>query len=237
MKTRTIWAAAVLALFSGAANAETDKAEPGTTTTQEAPAQSPKCADDETCSSLARYTLEAMQEWRGKKPQGKATHLEEIATDIAEVVIRESRIWDGSNGSREAILLASLAFWESHYEDYVDEFKCNDREWRVSKEGRETLKAGDCDGGHAWGIWQVHLSMFHVKRSEVNRQLVAKYALQIARNSIRSGVGLAHYVGGTGPERKEMARKRLDWATDYVSKHPYVTCRNCSKGASALAKR
>jgi len=89
-----------------------------------APAPSVEPAEPEQTGALAGYVLTAMQEWNKGPMAGKATLLAEIARDIAWVALERPRIWDGSNGAREAILLARIAWFEDRYRDYVDQGYC-----------------------------------------------------------------------------------------------------------------
>jgi len=85
---------------------------------------SPEEIEPEGTSALATYVLEAMQEWNKGPMAGKATLLVEIARDIAWVALERPRIWDGSSGAREAIVLARIAWFEDRYRDYVDQGYC-----------------------------------------------------------------------------------------------------------------
>jgi hypothetical protein len=94
-----------------------------------------------------------------------------MARDIARVALHEPRIWPGSDGAREAILLAAVAWWETRYRDYVDDGSCNrwasDAYRRTGKltlkvlapEAQQLMAVGTCDGGLAASIWQIHFGM------------------------------------------------------------------------------
>lgn len=128
--------------------------------------------EPEGVGALAGHTLAAMQDWMPKKMSGKATHLAEIARDIAWVSLERPRFWDGSNGGREAIVLARIAWFEDMFRDYVDDGSC--QVWapicmerglgcnlevltkKVSAEAAMLMSLGTCDGGLAVGIHQVH---------------------------------------------------------------------------------
>jgi hypothetical protein len=91
-----------------------------------------------------------------------------IARDIAYVARREPRIWPGSDGTREAILLAAIAWWETRFRDYVDDGSCN--RWAqeayrrtgrlklkvLAQPAQDLMAVGTCDGGLAASIWQIH---------------------------------------------------------------------------------
>jgi hypothetical protein len=53
----------------------------------------------------------------------------------------------------ECLLLASQAFVESRFMPWVVDGSCNDDTWRERQPGW-TRKS--CDGGHAFGPWQIH---------------------------------------------------------------------------------
>jgi hypothetical protein len=117
---------------------------------------------------LAAYVLGAMNEWTRGRDAAPVTHKPEIAFDIAWVAIEEPRTWDGSNGAREAIVIASIAFWETRYRDYVDDGSCN--RWAqeaylragmlnmrvLPKDAQYLMQLGTCDGGQAASIAQIH---------------------------------------------------------------------------------
>ena len=56
--------------------------------------------------------------------------------------------------SRDASVLASLVSFEGGLNPYVDDGRCNDTTWRATH--ADILRAGDCDGGHAWTEFQIH---------------------------------------------------------------------------------
>jgi len=222
--------------------------------------------DQERRDQMFEYVLNAMRDWNKGPMAGKATHLEEIAHDIVVTAIEEPKARPQSDGSFEAILLASIAWFEDRFRDYVDEGKCN--EWMnevykksgylhpsmnvLTKEQQDLLSLGNCDGGHAATIWQVHFGMgitllddytcwdnpkatscrswkyveegregraVVTKQDAIsNRQLGARVALAMARQSIRRGAGLVQFAGA-GNEDK--AKLRLDKAESYVAKHPF----------------
>jgi hypothetical protein len=107
---------------------------------------------------LADYVLGAMN--FAVKPDENSASYESVAHDIAEVVSdpKEPPIWkEDSTKARTAIMLVSIAFWETSFRSFVDEGKCNDKAWRASPEGQEAMRRwGTCDGGIARSIWQIH---------------------------------------------------------------------------------
>jgi hypothetical protein len=221
--------------------------------------------DQDRRDQMFEYVLHAMRDWNKGPMAGKATHLEEIAHDIVMTAIEEPKARPHSDGSFEAILLASIAWFEDRFRDYVDEGKCN--EWMnevykksgylrpntnvLTKEQQDLLSLGNCDGGHAATIWQVHFgtgitllddfdcwddpnkscrSWKYVEEGRegravvtkndalANRQLGARVALAMARQSIRRGAGLVQFAGAGNEEK---AKLRLDKAESYIAKHPF----------------
>lgn len=135
-------------------------------------------------NALSTYVLDSMRAWNKGPMAGSATHLEDIASDITVVAEREPRIWKDSDGSREAILLARVAWFETRFRDYVDSGDCN--RWAsdaylktgtlnfrsLPEEARRNMRLGTCDGGQAASIWQVHFGegiFVHDKPDSSNR--------------------------------------------------------------------
>lgn len=151
-------------------------AEPSAEPAPPAPQPKPEDIEPEGTGKLAGYVLGAMIDWmpHPKKMAGKSTHLAEIARDVAWVSLERPRFWDGSNGGREAIVLARIAWFEDMYRDYVDIGQC--QVWapicmsrgmgmgcnlevltkKVSAEAAMLMSLGSCDGGQAVSIWQIH---------------------------------------------------------------------------------
>lgn len=126
--------------------------------------------DDARVEALASYVLDAMTRWNSGPVAGAVTRMPAIASDIAVVALHGPRIWPGSDGAREALLLAAIGFWESRFRDYVDDGRCNrwasrarQRNGRLnlktlSREAQALMQMGSCDGGLAVGIGQVHFT-------------------------------------------------------------------------------
>lgn len=140
---------------------------------REAPAQSTTSAirseaaepvEPEGTGRLAGYVLTAILAWdEGVQVSGARTRLAAIARDVAWIGIEQPRIWRGSDGAREAILLAKLAWFESRLRDYVDDGRC--QSWAAmcmtyangvpycdfaklpKGEPRDSMMLGTCDGG------------------------------------------------------------------------------------------
>ena len=115
--------------------------------------------------------------------------------------------------------------------DYRDP---NDPTWRKSSEGQKMMHiTGDCDGGRAHSLWQIHPIVDHGSRlyefcnidvvgSGASRVGAAKCALAIARASMESTGTLCGYSGepcfeGDHPK----ADLRLDFIRSAITKHPF----------------
>lgn len=59
---------------------------------------------------------------------------------------------------RECVRMASLAFHESRMFPWVLDQRCNDAAWRKAQKTPWIRES--CDGGHAYGPWQVHDARF-----------------------------------------------------------------------------
>jgi hypothetical protein len=171
-------------------------------------------------SVLATYVLSVMRSWPAAVPSCPAADLEAIARDVASV----------ASNVREAVLLAGLGYWEgARFADYVDRGACNDPAWRASTGGLRTMRQwGDCDGGHAHSLWQIHpivdvvSPLYGLCNAEAVSERVgaARCALAIARGSISSTGDLRAYTGeiwGGHPKADE----RLKFVQRAIDKHPF----------------
>lgn len=162
-------------------------------------------------------------------PNMRADRRESIANDIAVVVMSEDRAFDDdANGQKTGLLLLSIAHYETgrSWASWIDDGKCNDPAWRTTHP--QWIKGGDCDGGHAYGMWQVHPPNEDdtIGRTYVtNRQTGIRAALTIARESLKNHVGLCHYSGETYP-RCKLASMRLETARNWETKFPFPTTYN-----------
>src|SRR5579871_2044378 len=94
-----------------------------------------------------------------------------------------------------------LHFSSLHLPSWIDDGKCNEEKWRTDHP--QWIKGGDCDGGHAWGMWQVHppnedAAIGHTYVAD--RKVGIRAALTIARASLQAHIGLCHYSGETFPK-------------------------------------
>lgn len=164
-------------------------------------------------------------------PSMHADRRESIADDVATVVMSEDRAFDDdADGQRTALLLLSIAHYETgrSWASWIDNGKCNDEKWRTDHP--QWIKGGDCDGGHAWGMWQVHPPNEDaaIGRTYVaDRKVGIRAALAIARRSLQAHAGLCYYSGETFP-RCRLASMRLETARNWVTKFPFTAPDNAS---------
>ena len=190
---------------------------------------------------LSNYLLAAIVSWlQTVQPVSEemATRQRGVAEDVASVVSDESEpvVWK-QGAVMSGLVLASLAVMEGGISGYVDSGECNNRKWR--EKNRSVLAAGDCDGGRAYSLWQIHAGTGlvlvagggYAYRGQADGQLVtgqnmiddrkvaARAALHILRSSVRRGGGLCEYTGEKGQCPK--AKMRLEKAERYLRAHPY----------------
>ena len=125
--------------------------------------------EDAKVEQLAAYLLEAMN--TSAPSDEYSASYESIAHDIAEVVLdsKEPPVWkEDLTKARSAVILLSIALWESRFRAYVDDGRCNDKVWRDSVEGKKLLRFGSCDGGLARSLWQIHAEKYGVTVFPVN---------------------------------------------------------------------
>jgi hypothetical protein len=187
------------------------------------------------------YTLTAMLTWvplarhARLDPSEDATRAryESIATAIVHVVLdpAEAPLYreptDDAGRARSALLLAVLAWFEGNYLARVDEGRCLPKE---------------CDNGAAVTLWQLHPDGGFVLRGDVysyhrifptldsigpvellaDREVAARVALHIARESLQHHAGLCRYTGeGAKGEGCPKANDREGNATRYFRAHPF----------------
>ena len=196
-------------------------------------------------SPLATYTLEIMKSWPHAMPQVPTADYESIATDIAAV----------AGTPENAVLLAAIGYWEgARYAAYVDDGRCDT--WmaeaqahgrrradpktgiftRVAdktilpREAQRLLAYGDCDGGKAATIFQIHpvenrAAPIHADCSleviTASRRNAAKCALEMAEQSVRLTGDLSSYTGEWGADKHPKAVERLSFAKNAMKKHPF----------------
>lgn len=196
--------------------------------------------------TLRQHVFDLMTTWAPKNtmPNSDIMHYGSVALDIATVVLDEAPIWkDDVNHSRTATLLTTIAFWEGHFWKHVDDGSCNDqaRRKKDSKLVNLLARTGDCDGGYAYSIWQIHPEGGIVLTSDggwkhywdarsddvvkydgismlQDRKVAARVALHMLRASVQRSGGLCAYTGEAGPCPK--ADQRMNFAREWMRKRP-----------------
>jgi hypothetical protein len=175
---------------------------------------------------LTAYIVGAMIEWSPTLTEDRARP---IAADIAQVALEGEPLLPGdTTRAGTALLLAAIGWYESGWATWVGDGSCNNPEWRQAH--AELLKkTGDCDGGKAFGYWQVHpfeskyhpLAVFHPTGPEIlaDEKKGIRRAREIARGSIARGHRLCDYVGEGYPSCPK-ADKRWESAHEYLRAHP-----------------
>jgi len=189
--------------------------------------------DDGRLESLTEYFEDAMTSWA--RPDKLSADYHSIASDMASVVVAEDPIWvSDTSRARTGIMLLGIAFWESRYFSYVDNGSCNKyvNGRGAPKEIRRLIQSGNCDGGWAHSMWQVHPMKWYVGNGQyeefsgeklLDRKTAIHAALLIARRSIRSTNGLCWYTGeGADGAGCPKAIVRFDYGVKYSRLNPFV---------------
>jgi hypothetical protein len=129
----------------------------------------------------------------------------EVAQEAAALARVEEPVWRDDDGTRTARLLMCVAFYESGFRGYVDDGRCDDALWRATPTGRRIMRRGDCDGGNARSLWQLH--GFRGDRHDAIRE-----ALRRMRASITNGSGMRGFTGEWTPAAPK-AQERLTCAS------------------------
>lgn len=157
-----------------------------------------------------------------------------ISRDVATVTLSEERAFDDdANGQKTALLLLSLAYWETgkSWARWIDDGRCNDPAWRETHAPWLKGTTG-CDNMKAWSMWQVHVpgdSIEIGKRLAANRQTAISFALAKVRGSFQLGIGLCSYSGERAPKCPR-ANRRLQTAVEWMTRFPF-------SAASELAEK
>jgi len=118
-------------------------------------------ADQARFSELHGYVFDAMN--AAVKPDQYSVSYDDVSRDIVTVVLdpNEPPIWrNDKTKARTNIMMVSIAYHETNFRAYVDDGRCNSTKWRNSDEGVKFMKiSGNCDGGIAHSMWQVHTGL------------------------------------------------------------------------------
>lgn len=206
----------------------------------------PTVPDTSKRDAMEAHVLKMMKTWAPARsmPNHDISHYPFIARDITDVVLSEPPLWPGDTDRwRTAVLLTTMAFWEGHFWVHVDDGSCNDGVWRKTKAGVTRMATtGDCDGGWAVSLWQIHpeggivltddggwkhlwdapgSKAIGSKEMLADRRLAARVALHMLRKSLRMSGGLVGYTGeGSCPCPK--AQARLAASESWWHKHPLM---------------
>ena len=201
---------------------------------------------------LRDFTLDTMMGWPKGARDLPVADVTDIANDIAAAVSSEPTAVELTTGKScytirgsdrcfwqpewntdgaKAVLMAALAYYEgSRFAGYVDTNLCTDKTWRKSENSKRTMHmGGDCDGGAAHSLWQIH--PFQLPNSkhypicakdvvDGSRFNAARCALELARQSMVNRNNLSGYTGEDMYIHPK-ADDRLNWARDSLRKHPY----------------
>lgn len=180
--------------------------------------------------TLALYVLAAMLAWTRPHAQPKNAEdgawLSSIADDIASVSLQEPPLFSSdASRARTALLLASVARYESNFAPWVDTGLCNDRLWRRGDGGGLTRRWGDCDGGHAFSLWQIHAGALG-QTMIGDRRVAIREAITRLRVSLDAGKGLCWYTGENASGECPKAELRLRTAQVWAVGHPFKNFKN-----------
>lgn len=176
--------------------------------------------------TLPSYLLAAMLAWTSgsnRADRNEARYLE-IATDIASVATSEPALFrDDASRTKSALVLLSIAFWESGFSAKVDRGELlGDRGlavslWQIHDEGGLVmLPSGYAHARDVPGATDIVTAA----RLKADRRLAARMALHIALGSLKRSGGLCGYSGEPGPCPR--AKLRLEHAIQWYRSHPWA---------------
>jgi hypothetical protein len=188
------------------------------------------------------YLLGALAAWMPPQSAEMRDRQQSVASDIASVVEDPSEppLFGDKGIEMNGLLLASLAVMEGGLAKYVDSGLCNDVKWRATH--KPMLRNGDCDGGKAYSLWQIHPGAglvlvasggyaslpyagpslgveVRAKDLTSDRAVAARTALHILRQSFSEKRGMCGYTGESGECPK--GKVRLQKAASYYKEHAY----------------
>jgi hypothetical protein len=183
---------------------------------------------------LAAYVMEIMNSW--PKASIPAADYASVAEDITSACL----VNPSSDPHEDAVVLAALAYWEgARFASYVDECLCNDPGWREEGfddsphvRGKASFTAGhlmhiggDCDGGRARSLWQIHADGIQLDGQPVlgadlcaSREHAAWVALRLARKDPT----LCSYSGEDPASGCPKAEQRVTFAKRALASHPFT---------------
>jgi hypothetical protein len=189
---------------------------------------------------VAAYLVEAMTTWtpvRYHAPKTEAdvrAYYMTIAMQVVTVARDESALFkDDDDRVRTSTQIVALGAYEGNFISWVDDGSCNDSVWR--NKHTDLLRAGDCDGGHAWSTWQIHVNQGITLTADglftydakgwqgldlaKDRLKPIRVAIHIVRASFKSTGSLRGYTGEGKDTPKAIARTKR--ARDWLVEHPF----------------
>jgi hypothetical protein len=204
--------------------------------------------------NLIAYIFVAILSWvpvRNLTPYGESeddakARLHSVAEDIVTVALDQSEppVFARADGRvKTALLQAAIASMETGFQKFVDDGSCN-------RSGYVADRRGDCDGRHAFSLWQIHVSgggyvlledgtlsskMYAspevLKTHQViggdelvaDRKNAVRVAQRVERDSLKYHGSLCAYSGESCmDDRHPKAKARLERATTYYAAHPFT---------------
>jgi hypothetical protein len=206
-------------------------------------------------TQLIQYIFVAILSWvpvANLTPYGETedevkARLHSVAEDIVTVAMdaNEPPVFARADGRvKTALLHAAIASMETGFQKFVDDGSCNRADYHADRRG-------DCDGRHAWSLWQIHISgngyilqddgslgsamyapVFAKEHPELviqgpqlvaDRKVAIRVAQRIERTSLRQFHSLCAYSGEScEDDRHPKAKVRMDRAVDYFTRHPFT---------------
>ncbi len=205
-------------------------------------------------ANLVNYIFVAILSWipvRNLTPYGESeddakARMHSIAEDIVTVALDSSEppVFARADGRvKTALLSAAIASMETGFQKFVDDGSCNRPDYVADRRG-------DCDGRHAFSLWQIHISgggyilledgtlssrMYaapDVLQSHTviggaelvsDRKIAIRVAQRVERDSLKYHGSLCAYSGESCmDDRHPKAKARLDRAMTYYAAHPYT---------------
>ncbi len=205
-------------------------------------------------TQLIQYILVAIMAWvpvgnltpYGETEDEVKARLHSVAEDIVTVAMDASEppVFARADGRvKTALLNAAIASMETGFQKFVDDGSCNRADYHADRRG-------DCDGRHAFSLWQIHvtgngyvlledgsLSSRMYAAPDVlqthaviggpeliaDRKVAIRVAQRIERESLRYHGSLCAYSGESCmDDRHPKAKARLDRAVNYYQAHPFT---------------
>jgi hypothetical protein len=205
--------------------------------------------------ALITYILTAMLTWcpvasyyvpYGETEEQATTRMKVVAEDIVTVAMDSSEppVFSGPSGRlKTALLEASIGSFETSFQKFVDEGKCN-------APGFHADRRGNCDGGTAFTFWQIHVfgggyillddgslstallspALAHARPDLVvsgpqllaDRQTAVRVAQRVIHKTMHDYHSLCGFTGEPCTGSHPKADHRLERAQVYMQQHPFT---------------